>query len=75
MKKTAEELCKEHYEDLKQAKANAGRTDVPSFYDYCLQLKAAQIKSLEKQLQMWRDFEPKKKVVVKIKKKVVTEEE
>lgn len=74
MKKTAEDLCKEQFEDLKQAKARAGRTDIPDFYEYCLKVKESTIKALEHQLQMWRDFEPKKSVVVKIKKKVLTED-
>lgn len=39
-----------------------------SYYDWATDYKAKTIESLKEQLKKWKEFEPKKSVVIKVKK-------
>ena len=64
MKRTIEEQMKIEYQ-----KYRAECKKPKSYYDWIIAYKARTIKSLEKSLEEWKEFEPKRIVVVKIKRR------
>ncbi len=63
MKKTIEEQMKTEYKKYKDVCKNP-----KSFYDWASDFKARTVKSLKNLLEKWEEYEPKKVVVIKVKK-------
>ena len=63
MKRTIEEQMKIEYKKYREVCKNP-----KSFYDWASDFKARTVKSLKSLLEKWEEYEPKKMVVIKVKK-------
>ena len=63
MKRTIEEQMRTEYKKYQEVCKNP-----KSFFDWASDFKRRTIKSLKEQLDKWEEYEPKKLVIIKVKK-------
>lgn len=70
VKKSVEEIVKVNYEDYK-VKCTKEKKD--TYFEFASKVKQRRIDALKKELAEWEAFEPKHKVVIRIKKKTTAD--